>query len=119
MKLRKFLQAKIHRAVLTGTDVDYEGSIAICPLLLKASGIMPFEQVDVYNVDNGERLTTYAMSGEEGQVLLNGAAAHKGRVGQKVIIASYTALGWEEIMSHSPVLVFVDGTNKVQEVTHG
>lgn len=119
MKTRSFLQAKIHRAVLTGTDVDYEGSIAICPRLLKASGIMPFEQVDVYNVDNGERLTTYAMAGEEGQILLNGAAAHKGRKGEKVIIASYTALDREEMKSHSPVLVFVNEQNKVQNITHG
>ncbi len=61
MKIRNFLQAKIHRAVLTGADIDYEGSLAICPELLKASGIIPFEQVDVYNLDNGERLTTYAI----------------------------------------------------------
>lgn len=119
MKTRFFLQAKIHRATLTGADVDYEGSIAICPDLLEASGIMPFEQVDVYNLDNGERLTTYAISGEKGEIMLNGAAALKGSRGQKVIIAAYAGLDRDEVYSHRPVLVFVDGKNKIREVRHG
>lgn len=119
MKIRTFLQAKIHRATLTGADLDYEGSIAICPDLLEASGIMPFEQVDVYNIDNGERLTTYAIPGEQGGLMLNGAAAHKGRAGQKVIIASYAGLDRDQVLSHKPTLVFVDHENRIREVRNG
>lgn len=116
MKIRNFLQAKIHKATLTGADLEYQGSIAICPELLESSGIMPFQQVDVYNLDNGERLTTYAIPGDKGQVQLNGAAAHKGRPGQKVIIAAYVGLDRDEVYSHKPVLVFVDEQNRIQEV---
>ena len=119
MKIRNFLQAKIHRATLTGADIDYEGSLAICPELLEASGIMPFEQVDVYNLDNGERLTTYAISGEKGEIMLNGAAALKGKAGQKVIIAAYVGLDRDEVYSHKPVLVFVDDQNRIKEVNNG
>ncbi len=119
MKTRFFLQAKIHRATLTGADVDYEGSIAICPELLEASGIMPFEQVDVYNLDNGERLTTYAISGEKEKIMLNGAAALLGRAGQKVIIAAYAGLDRDEVYSHRPVLIFVDDQNRIKEVRNG
>ncbi|MFN2266682.1 MAG: aspartate 1-decarboxylase [Desulfonatronovibrio sp.] len=119
MKIRNFLQAKIHRVILTGADLNYEGSISICPELLEASGIMPFEQVDVYNLDNGERLTTYVIEGEKGQIKLNGAAAHKGKAGQKVIIAAYVGLDRDEVYSHKPTLVFVDDKNKVREVSNG
>ncbi len=119
MKIRHFLQAKIHRAVLTGVNIDYHGSLSVCPDLLQASGILPFEQVDVYNLDNGERLTTYAIAGEKGRVMLNGAAALKGSPGQKVIIASYVGLDRDEIYSHRPVLVFVDDQNRILEVSNG
>ncbi len=119
MKIRNFLQAKIHRVTLTGANPDYEGSIAVCPELLEASGIMPFEQVDVYNLDNGERLTTYAISGEKGEVVLNGAAALKGKPGQKVIIAAYVGLDLEAVFAHKPVLIFVDAQNRIREVKNG
>ncbi len=115
MAKRCFLHAKIHRATLTGTDLEYEGSLSVCPDLPKASGILPFEQVDVYNLDNGERLTTYAIIGVPGEIRLNGAAAHKGAAGQKVIIASYCYLKAKEWAEHKPVVLLVDGANRVME----
>ena len=111
MAMRCFLQAKIHRATITFADVDYVGSIAICPKLLEASGILPNEQVDVYNISNGNRLTTYVIVGNEGEIGLNGAAALKGRAGDKVIIAAYAWLTAEEMAVHKPRLVFVDERN--------
>ncbi|WP_422614943.1 aspartate 1-decarboxylase [Desulfonatronovibrio hydrogenovorans] len=113
------MQAKIHRATLTGADLEYEGSISVCPDLLEASGIMVNEQVDVYNLDNGERLTTYAILGRKGEIRLNGAAAHKGRAGQKVIIAAYVGLGPEQVKSHKPVVVLVDDQNRPGKIKHG
>ncbi len=118
MPIRSFLQAKIHRATLTNTHVEYEGSVSICPRLLDAAGILPFEQVDVYNLDNGERLTTYAMSGDTNEVKLNGAAAHKGAAGQRVIIAAYCCLNDQEWPLHKPVVVLVDENNKIKEILH-
>lgn len=112
MAMRCFLQAKIHRATITFADVDYVGSIAICPKLMEASGILPNEQVDVYNVTNGNRLTTYAIVGNQGEIGLNGAAALKGRAGDKVIIAAYTWLNRDELDGHEPRLVFVDEQNR-------
>ncbi|WP_457571750.1 aspartate 1-decarboxylase [Desulfovulcanus sp.] len=119
MALRTFLQSKIHGATLTGANIEYEGSIAICPELLEASGILPFEQVEVYNIDNGERLTTYVIRGEKGEICLNGAAAHKGKPGQRVIIASYIHLSSSEIQTHTPKLVFVDKNNTIMRVDRG
>ena len=114
MALRCFLQAKIHRATITESNVEYMGSIAICPELLQASGIAPNEQVDVYNLDNGNRLTTYAILGEQGQIGLNGAAALQGKQGQRVIIAAYTWLEPREVQEHKPRLVIVGQENTVQ-----
>ena len=78
MPLRTFLQAKLHRATITGAEVDYEGSVAICPELIRAAGFHLNERVEIYNVDNGERLSTYVILGQKGEICLNGAAAHKG-----------------------------------------
>lgn len=117
MGMRCFLQAKIHRATITEANVDYTGSIAICPHLLKASGLLTNEQVDVYNVDNGNRLTTYVLEGQPGEVCLNGAAALKGDQGDRVIIAAYTWLNHDEISTHSPTLVFVDEKNQIASVS--
>lgn len=103
--LRCFLRAKIHRAMLTGADRAYIGSISIDPALLRAADIAPFEQVDVYNVDNGERLTTYAIEGKPGEICLNGAAACKGEPGQRVIIAAYGYLTSEELPTLAPKVV--------------
>jgi aspartate 1-decarboxylase len=112
MALRNFLRGKIHRATLTECNVEYEGSISIDPELLKAAGIAPFEQVDVYNIHNGERLTTYAILGKPGEICLNGAAALKGEAGQKVIIACYGLFEEHEIQGFAPKVVLVDDENK-------
>lgn len=114
---REFLLAKIHRATITEARLDYEGSISICPDLLKASGILPYEKVEVYNLENGERFATYAIVGKKGEIALNGAAAHKGKPGDKVIIAAYIYLKEEEINSHSPKVVLVGEQNKIKKVS--
>ena len=116
MAQRCFLQAKIHRATVTDADVEYEGSLAVCPLLLEASGIRPFERIDVYNLDNGERLTTYAIEGQANEICLNGAAALKGTPGQRVIIASYAWLDAGEVDAHSPRIVLVDSGNNIKQL---
>lgn len=112
MALRCFMLGKIHRATITAARVDYEGSLSICPDLLVASGILPHERVDVYNLENGERLQTYAIVGNHGEVCLNGAAALKGSPGHKVIIVAYAWLSQEEYSSLRPRVVMVDENNK-------
>ena len=113
--LRKLLKSKIHRATVTGSDLNYEGSIAIDPALLEAADIQAFEAVHVWNVTNGSRLQTYAIPGEpeSGQVMLNGAAARLAAAGDLVIIASFAWLDEEEAQVSAPRLVFVDATNRI------
>lgn len=111
MSYRCYLQAKIHGAVLTDVRQDYMGSVSVDPELLRQSGIAPYEQVDVYNVDNGERLTTYAIEGEPGEVCLNGAAAFRGEPGQRVIIAAYVWLDDNQRAWHTPKVVFAGPDN--------
>lgn len=117
MALRTFLQAKLHRATITGAEVDYEGSVAICPELIAAAGFYLNERVEIYNVDNGERLATYVIEGARGEICLNGAAAHKGSRGQRVIIAAYTQLEPHEIASHQPRVVLVNPDNTIKKIT--
>ncbi|MBA4358821.1 MAG: aspartate 1-decarboxylase, partial [Desulfovibrio sp.] len=102
MPRRSFLSAKIHGATITSVNLDYEGSLSVDTALLEAVGILPYERIDVYNLDNGERLTTYAIPGGPGEICLNGAAAHKGAPGQKVILATYLELEPGEIPAHRP-----------------
>ena len=116
MAQRCFLSAKIHGATITCANLEYRGSISIDTALMKAVGLLPYEQVDVYNLDNGERLTTYAIPGATGEICLNGAAAHKGTVGQRVIIAAYTWLGEEEARTHTPMVAIADNNNGVDEI---
>lgn len=112
MPRRTFLSAKIHGATLTTVNLDYEGSISVDTALLEAVGILPFERIDVYNLTNGERLTTYAIPGGPGEICLNGAAAHKGEIGQKVILATYLELEPDEIAGHKPRVIRVDAANR-------
>ena len=112
MPRRTFLSAKIHGATITMANLDYQGSISIDQALLDAVGILPYERIDVYNMVNGERLTTYAIPGAPGEICLNGAAAHKGKVGQKVILATYLELEPEEIPEHRPRVIRVDAANR-------
>ncbi len=118
--IRKMLHGKIHRATVTEAALDYVGSITVDEDLLEASGIAEYEYVQIANVDNGERLTTYTIAGERGSgvICLNGAAAHKASVGDKVIIMAYANYTEEELKDHKPNVVFVDDDNKIRRVTH-
>jgi aspartate 1-decarboxylase len=113
------LKSKIHRATVTDANVDYEGSVAIDEALMEAAGIFPFEQVQIYNIANGQRLTTYAIKGERGSgtISINGAAAHLAGKGDLVIIASYCTLPEAEAVGHNPVLVYVDAENGIKKVS--
>jgi aspartate 1-decarboxylase len=108
------LRSKIHRATLTGTDVDYEGSIAIDRLLIEAAGMLPGEQVHVLNVNNGSRLVTYVIEAPAGSgtMLLNGPAARMAVRGDQVVILSYAAMSDEEAGAWRPIVVFVDAQNR-------
>jgi len=111
---RTLLKSKIHRATVTDANLHYQGSITIDPLLMEAADLVPFERVEIYNVTNGERFATYAIPGTpgEGEIVLNGAAAHKVRPGHIVILASYATYEGEETRDHRPSLVFVDERNQ-------
>ncbi|MFH1267170.1 MAG: aspartate 1-decarboxylase [Planctomycetota bacterium] len=112
---RFMLKSKIHRATLTGTDLNYEGSIAIDRTLLEAADMLPGEQVQVLNLNNGSRLITYTIEGEagSGMVLLNGPAARLGVPGDRVIVLSYCAVSEEEARLHRPKVVKVDDQNRL------
>lgn len=114
---RTLLTGKIHRATVTGADLDYVGSITIDVTLMRAADILPGEQVDVVNVSNGARLTTYAIPGEahSGDVVLNGAAAHYFSAGDIVIIMCYGMMSDAEAHSFEPHIVFVDAQNHIVE----
>ncbi len=109
------LKAKLHRARVTHSELEYEGSCAIDGALLDAAGIREYEQIHVYNVSNGERFTTYAIRAEDGSgiVSVNGAAAHKAAPGDIVIICAYLALDEKELAAYRPTLVYVDEANRI------
>lgn len=111
-----YLKSKIHGARITETNVDYRGSLSIDKELMSLSGIAAYEQVDVYNLENGERLTTYAIEGGSGEICLNGAAALRGSVGQRIIIAAYAWLDEEEAKGFKPPIVLVGEANTVKDV---
>ncbi|MGA9421992.1 MAG: aspartate 1-decarboxylase [Rhodanobacteraceae bacterium] len=112
------LKAKIHRATVTHAELHYEGSCAIDGRLLESAGIREYERIDIYNVANGERFSTYAIRAEDdsGTISINGAAAHRARPGDLVIICAYGVLGEAEAAVHKPALVYVDGRNRVTHV---
>jgi len=107
------LKAKLHRARVTHSELEYEGSCAIDGQLLDAAGIREYEQIDIYDATNGERFTTYAIRAEDGSgiVSVNGAAAHKASPGDIVIICAYVGLSQQEAAVHQPTLVYVDEHN--------
>ncbi len=113
--LLSILKSKIHRAVVTETDIDYVGSITIDESLMKAVGIVPFEEVHVWNISNGSRLITYAIPAapESCVICLNGAAAHLNKTGDRVIIASFAALNEHEVLSFKPKIAIVNSNNKI------
>jgi aspartate 1-decarboxylase len=114
--LRTMLWAKLHRVTVTGSCLDYEGSIAICPRLLEAATILPHERVEVYNVTNGARFATYVIVGNPGEILVNGAAARLALPGDLLIVAAYAQMTAEEISSHRPRVVLVGKGNTILEV---
>ncbi len=107
------LKAKIHRATVTHAELHYEGSCAIDGRLLDISGIREYEQVHIFNVNNGQRFITYAIRGEEGSgvISVNGAAAHRAQPGDLVIICAYAAMDEAEVAGFKPTLVYVDRHN--------
>lgn len=113
------LKAKIHRATVTQADINYEGSISIDKSLIKAAGFFLHEQVDIYNITNGKRFTTYVIEAEEhsGIIQINGAAAHLVTPGDLVIICAYAHMDKEEAATHHPVVVLVDEQNRIKEQT--
>lgn len=110
------LKSKIHRATVTDADLNYEGSISIDPKLIKGANLMVYERVDIYNVNNGARFSTYVILGKPGEICLNGAAARHVQKGDLVIICSYCGLSEAEARKHKPTVVFVDSKNKIKKL---
>ena len=109
---RRMLKSKIHRATVTGADVDYAGSISLDPELMGRADVVEWEQVAVLDVDNGSRFETYAMRGDPGEVRVNGAAARLVEPGHRVIVLTYGDYGGDELAGFSPVVVLVDAHNR-------
>lgn len=109
------MKSKIHRATITQADLNYIGSIAIDQDLIEAANLIENERVSIYNITNGERLDTYVIKGERGSgiISLNGAAARKVAVGDKIIIVSYASMDFEEAKSFKPSIIFPDDNNKI------
>jgi aspartate 1-decarboxylase len=109
------LKAKLHRVRVTHAELEYEGSCAIDGRLLQLSGIREYEQIQIYNVTNGERFTTYAIRAEDGSgvISINGAAAHKANPDDLIIIAAYVQLDERELATFKPTMVYFDGNNRV------
>lgn len=114
------LKGKIHRATVLQAELDYVGSITIDEALMEASGIQEYEQVQIVDVNNGQRFETYVIAGERnsGMICLNGAAARQVQVGDKIIIMCYAGMTSEEIKEYHPKVVFVDEQNQIRQITH-
>ena len=112
---RTFLNAKIHKAIVTDSKIEYVGSCQIDIELLNAVNILPNEKIDIYNITNGERFSTYAIEGPpgSGMICINGAACHKAGVGDYIIICTYVNLKESEIANHSPKVIYVDSKNRI------
>lgn len=113
--IRTLLKSKIHRATVTFADLNYEGSISIDKTLCEKADLIEFEKVDIYNITNGERFSTYVIYGGKGEIGLNGAAARKAHVGDLVIIANYAEYDENECSNYKAKLVFVDKHNNEKE----
>jgi len=116
---RFMFKSKIHRATVTDADLNYEGSITVDENLMKAADILPYEKVAIYNVNNGERFTTYAIKGKKnsGVICLNGAAARKASRGDIIIIVTYVMVAEAETKNWNPKCVLVDEKNKIKKVS--
>ena len=116
--IRTMLKCKIHRATVTEAVLHYEGSITIDETLMEAAGLIEYEQVHIYNIDNGNRFSTYVIRGERdsGVICVNGAAARKVSKGDLLIIANYAAYDEKELAEFRPTLVYVDEKNRITSV---
>ena len=116
-----FLISKIHRAEVTGRDMNYHGSISIDKSLIEAANLREYQKVDVYNITNGKRFSTYVItaSADSGEILLNGAAAHLVNLGDKIIIASYVFVDEKELNTIDSSIVLIKQKNKIDKVIHG
>jgi aspartate 1-decarboxylase len=114
------LKAKLHRARVTHSELEYEGSCAIDGQLLDRSGIREYEQIQIYNVNNGDRFTTYAIRAQDGSgvISVNGAAARRAAVGDILIICSYVGLSQSELLNYKPTLLYMNERNQVERVGH-
>lgn len=112
---RRLLKSKLHRVTVTHSELEYEGSVAIDVRLLNAADILEYEKLEVYNITNGERFSTYAICAEEGSgiISVNGAAAHRANPGDIVIICTYADLDEKELAGFKPRLVYVDSDNRI------
>jgi len=117
---RTMLKSKLHRATVTHSELHYEGSCAIDETLLDAANIHEYEQIQIYNVTNGERFTTYAIRAarDSGIISVNGAAAHKANPGDLVIIATFAVYNELELARYAPELVYVDADNRIMDTRH-
>jgi len=118
--LLSVFKSKIHRATVTESNPDYEGSVTVDSRLMEAAGMLPYEQVHVWDVDNGARLTTYLLPGEPGSgvVCMNGAAALLVQAGHRVILATFASMDEKEARAHRPIVVLVDQKNRIVENNH-
>ena len=118
MKLH-MLKCKLHQAVVTHVELTYDGSCAIDQDLLESAGILPFERVEIYNINNGERFATYAIEGQRGSgmISLNGAAARKAVVGDQLIICTYAEIDADSASRHKPRLVYLSSLNKIDRTS--
>lgn len=112
------LKGKIHRARVTGADLNYEGSIEIDSSLMEAAGILPFEQVDIWNMTNGERFSTYALAAARGSstIAINGAAARKVQTGDEIIITAFAWMSEKQARQWKPHVVLVDRENRLKPI---
>lgn len=117
---RTLLRAKLHRVTCTHSELDYEGSVAIDGRLMEAADIHEYERVDIYNIRNGERFSTYAIRAQDGSgiISINGAAAHKASPGDMLIIATYGVFEEKEVAGHKPRLIYVDAQNRITHTRH-
>lgn len=115
---RTMLRAKIHRIAVTECDVEYEGSLTLDTELMRAADMVPYERIDVYDIDNGNRFSTYLIEGRpgSGDCCVNGAAARLVRRGDKLILASYTTVAAADVAAHRPRVVLVGEANAIKQV---
>ena len=112
------LKCKIHRATITDSNLNYEGSLTVDCSLMKEAGLLPFEKVKVYNINNGERFDTYVIEGpaDSGTIALNGAAARKGMIGDLIIIVSYALYSNDELAGYYPKIVVLNPENTIKKI---